>query len=74
MSIPYGRYEHLGMENYDGGSETWDFDHDGKFSLFEENSRHAYDQVLYERAFSDENTPDESDWDSEFEDDDNEEW
>ena len=72
MSIPYERYEHLGMENYDGGNEAWDFDHDGKFSLFEENSRHAYDQVLFENAFSsDERTSEDDDWDS---DDDGEEW
>ena len=42
MSLPYEKYEHLGMENYDGGNEAWDFDHDGKFTLFEENSRHAW--------------------------------
>ena len=69
MEIPYERYEHLGMENFDGGNENWDFDHDGKFSLFEENSRHAYDQVLFENAFRDEeDAAVDNEWDSEFDD------
>lgn len=47
-------YHHpLGMENFDGGNDRWDFNHDGQLSLFEENSRYSYDQVLKNNMFGD---------------------
>lgn len=55
MSIEFNDYHHpFGMENYDGGNDRWDSNKDGHMSLFEENSRFSYDQVLKQNMFGDE--------------------
>ena len=51
MSYTFDNYHHLGMENFDGGDDRWDFNHDGEMSIFEENSRRAYDQVMFDNIF-----------------------
>lgn len=57
MSIDFNDYHHpFGMENYDGGNERWDFNHDGEMSIFEENSRRAYDQVMFNNQYGEEDT------------------
>lgn len=56
MSMNPNDYHHpFGMENHDGGNDRWDFNHDGNMSLFEENSRFSYDQVLKQNMFGDVN-------------------
>ncbi len=76
MAYTFDNYHHLGMENFDGGNDRWDFNHDGEMSIFEENSRRAYDQVMFDSIFgeeekrsSDDWDDDEDDFDDDFEDD-----
>ena len=54
MAYTFDNYNHLGMENFDGGNDRWDFNHDGEMSIFEENSRRAYDQVMFDSIFGEE--------------------
>ncbi len=68
MANTFENYHHLGMENYDGGNDRWDFNHDGEMSIFEENSRRAYDQVMFDRIFGEEEKPSSDDWDDEEDD------
>ncbi|WP_022755886.1 hypothetical protein [Butyrivibrio fibrisolvens] len=56
MAYTFDNYHHLGMENHDGGNERWDFNHDGEMSIFEENSRRAYDQVMFNNQYGEEDT------------------
>lgn len=72
MAHTFKNYHHLGMENFDGGSDRWDFDHDGEMSIFEENSRRAYDQVMFDNIFGEDEKHSSDDWDDDeddFEDD-----
>ena len=56
MNYDPNDYHHpFGMEKYDGGNDRWDFNKDGNMSLFEENARYSYDQVLKQNMFGDEN-------------------
>ena len=64
----FDNYHHLGMENFDGGNDRWDFNHDGEMSIFEENSRRAYDQVMFDSIFGDEDKRSSDDWDDEDDD------
>ncbi|WP_022759092.1 hypothetical protein [Butyrivibrio fibrisolvens] len=60
MAYSFDNYHHLGMENYDGGNDHWDFNHDGKMSLFEENSRRSFDQVMFDTNFGENSSS--NDW------------
>ncbi len=68
MAFTFDNYHHLGMENFDGGNDRWDFNHDGEMSIFEENSRRAYDQVMFDNIFGDEDKRSSDDWDDEDDD------
>ncbi len=68
MAYTFDNYHHLGMENYDGGNEHWDFNHDGEMSIFEENSRRAYDQVMFDSLYGEEEKRSQIDWDDDDED------
>jgi hypothetical protein len=63
MAYTFDDYHHLGMENFDGGNDRWDFNHDGEMSIFEENSRRAYDQVMFDSIFGEDDTRSSDDWD-----------
>ncbi len=63
MAYTFDNYHHLGMENFDGGNDRWDFNHDGEMSIFEENSRRAYDQVMFDSIFGEDDTRSSDDWD-----------
>ena len=63
MAYTFDNYHHLGMENFDGGNDRWDFNHDGEMSIFEENSRRAYDQVMFDSIFGEEEKHSSDDWD-----------
>ena len=65
MAYTFDNYHHLGMENFDGGNDRWDFNHDGEMSIFEENSRRAYDQVMFDSIFGEEEKHSSDDWDDE---------
>lgn len=65
MAYTFDNYHHLGMENFDGGNDRWDFNHDGEMSVFEENSRRAYDQVMFDSIFGEEEKHSSDDWDDE---------
>lgn len=65
MAYTFDNYHHLGMENFDGGNARWDFNHDGEMSIFEENSRRAYDQVMFDSIFGEEEKHSSDDWDDE---------
>lgn len=54
-SDPYSvdNYRHGGMEKLDGGGERWVYNKDGKYSIFEENSRRAYDEELRRSMYGD---------------------
>lgn len=67
MAYTFDNYHHLGMENFDGGNDHWDFDHDGEMSIFEENSRRAYDQVMFDNIYGEERHSSD-DWDEDDED------
>ncbi len=64
MAYTFDDYHHLGMENFDGGNDRWDFNHDGEMSIFEENSRRAYDQVMFDSIFGEDDTRSSDDWDN----------
>ena len=68
MAYTFDNYHHLGMENFDGGNDRWDFNHDGEMSIFEENSRRAYDQVMFDSVFGEEEKHSSDDWDDEEDD------
>ena len=68
MAHTFNNYHHLGMENFDGGSDRWDFNHDGEMSIFEENSRRAYDQVMFDNIFGEEEKRSSDDWDDDEDD------
>ncbi len=68
MAYTFNNYHHLGMENFDGGNDRWDFNHDGEMSIFEENSRRAYDQVMFDSIFSEEEKHSSGDWDDDEDD------
>ena len=70
MGISFNEFHHMGMERYDGGEERWDFDHDGEMSIFEENSRRAYDQVMFDNIFGEDEKRSTDDWDEEDDDED----
>lgn len=63
MAYTFDNYNHLGMENFDGGNDRWDFNHDGEMSIFEENSRRAYDQVMFDSIFGEEEKRSSDIWD-----------
>ncbi len=68
MAYTFNNYHHLGMENFDGGNDRWDFNHDGEMSIFEENSRRAYDQVMFDSIFGEEEKHSSGDWDDDEDD------
>ena len=70
MAYTFDNYHHLGMENFDGGNDCWDFNHDGEMSIFEENSRRAYDQVMFDNIFGEDEKRSTDDWDDEDDDED----
>ena len=70
MAYTFDNYHHFGMENFDGGNDRWDFDHDGEMSIFEENSRRAYDQVMFDNIFGEDEKRSTDDWDEEDDDED----
>lgn len=70
MAYTFDNYHHLGMENFDGGNDRWDFNHDGEMSIFEENSRRAYDQVMFDNIFGEDEKRSTDDWDEEDDDED----
>lgn len=39
-------YHYNGMENFDGGLDSWDHDDDGKLNVLEENERRMFDDIL----------------------------
>ncbi len=63
MAYTFDNYNHLGMENFDGENDRWDFNHDGEMSIFEENSRRAYDQVMFDSIFGEEEKRSSDVWD-----------
>jgi hypothetical protein len=69
MAYTFDNYHHLGMDNFDGGIDRWDFNHDGEMSIFEENSRRAYDQVMFDSIFGEEEKHSSDDWDDDLDDD-----
>ena len=68
MARSFDNYHHLGMENIDGGDDRWDFNHDGEMSIFEESSRRAYDQVMFDNIFGDNDKHSSDDDDDDFDD------
>ena len=70
MAYTFDNYHHLGRENFDGGNDRWDFNHDGEMSIFEENSRRAYDQVMFDNIFGEDEKRSTDDWDEEDDDED----
>ncbi len=69
MDHSFENYHHLGMEHFDGGQDRWDFDHDGKMSIFEESARRSFDQIMFENIFGEEENRSSDDWDEEDSDD-----
>ena len=72
MGIFSKDYHNFGMEHFDGGDDRWDFNHDGKFSIFEESARRTYDRMMYENIFEDKTDNLDEDYYSDFGDDESE--